>query len=525
MTWPTPPEGALPWPERIPEPRWDAAAPAVDVADGLYYSTHPSGRMRLLACVKHGVLDCWLQLGDGEHSGCFKSEGGYWTVQRYYPEGLVEDFARDDDTSKPYPPGRTFLQWANGYRDRMAAPPPEPPSWLAERVRLFEQMQAADRPPAHADRVLSGGVPDDLEERLPQFAGLSWHSPMQCHERLLHYFKWEPELARDFTNFATVACASAVLGSRDRETFLSPRWEAEPGCVETPLEEVEMFRRVRKAAGKVKDRRTPRSWVRSLAESCPWSYRQIGRLPAPIVWTVPNPGLDGVEMTRIACELLLRQAATEEAKVEQYLARVHRDRFFRAAGEAGAFLQATRATAALPPALPLKGPRILPSLGEWVHSQASDRPVGAADRPVVDFLGRFFNDRSDMLREAMAAFRQGQLWWPGGLGPTGWPWQDEPRHRLGRARAEEFLEDFAVDPGSERNRFLMRAETVFRRMASGPWKAQGLEADLLEDLEPRLTPLRAESARWVAAASWALEPWAADERLGAALAHLLLSGA
>lgn len=71
----------------------------------------------------------------------------------------------------------------------------------------------------------------------------------------------------------------------------------------------------------------------------------------------------------------------------------------------------------------------------------------------------------------------------------------------------------------------MRAETAFRRLASGPWKAQGLEADLLADLEPRLTPLREESARWLAAASWALGPWAADERLGRALAHLLLSGA
>lgn len=523
--WPTPPEGALPWPARIPEPRWDAAAPAVDVPDGLYYSAHPSGRMRLLASVKRGVLDCWLQLGDGEHSGCFKSEGGYWFVQRYYPEGLVEDFARDDDTSKPYPPEQGFLQWATGYRDQMAAPPPEPPDWLAENMRLFEQMQAGDRPPAHADQVLSGGVPDDLEERLPEFADLSWHSPMQCHERLLHYFKWEPELARDFTNFATAACASAVLDSPGPETFLSPRWDAEPGWIETPLEEVEMYRRVRKAAREVKDRRVARSWVRALAECCPWTYRQVGRLPAPIVWTVPPPGPDGVELTRIACELLLRQAATDETKLEPYLARVDRDRFFRAAGVAGAFLQATRATSALPPALPLEGPKILRSLGEWVHSQASDRPVEVSDRPVVDFLGRFFNDRSDRLREAMAAFRQGEPWWSGGLAPSGWPWQEEPRHRLGRARTEEFLEDFGVDPGAEGNRFLVRAETAFRRLASGPWKAQGIEADMLADLEPALAPLREGYPRWVAAARWALRPLDADERHGVALAHLLLSGA
>lgn len=283
-------------------------------------------------------------------------------------------------------------------------------------MRLFEEMTAGDRPPAHPDRVLSGGVPDDLEERLPEFADLSWHSPMQCHERLLHYFKWEPELARDFTNFATVACASAVLDSPGPETFLVPRWDAEAGWVETPLEEVEMYRRVRKAAANLKDRRMARSWVRSLAECCTWSYRQVGRLPAPIVWTVPPPGLDGLELTRIACELLLRQAATDETKVEPYLARVDRDRFFRAAGVAGAFLQATRATGALPPALPLKGPKILRALGEWVHSQASDRPVETADRPVVDFLGRFFNDRSDPLREAMAAFRQGELWCPAAWG-------------------------------------------------------------------------------------------------------------
>lgn len=89
----------------------------MDMADGLYYSTHPSGRMRLLASVKRDVLDSWLQLGDGEHSGCFKYEGGYWFVQRYHPEGLVEDFARDDDTSQPYPPGRSFLQWALAYRE------------------------------------------------------------------------------------------------------------------------------------------------------------------------------------------------------------------------------------------------------------------------------------------------------------------------------------------------------------------------------------------------------------------------
>ena len=118
IAWPTAPEGANPWPERVPEPRFEAEAPLLDLPDGLYASLHASGRLRLLARVRRGRLSAWLLLADGTPSGWFKVEGSPWFAQRFYPEGLVEDFSRDDDTSEPYPAG-TFEEWAQGLLERI----------------------------------------------------------------------------------------------------------------------------------------------------------------------------------------------------------------------------------------------------------------------------------------------------------------------------------------------------------------------------------------------------------------------
>lgn len=496
--WPTPPEGAAPWPERIPEPSFRREPPAVDVPDGLYFNTHPSGRLRLLAEVKRGLLAQWLLLLEHGPAGCYKAEGSPWSAQRFHEDGRLEDFARDDDTSKPYPAGQTFAAWAHRQQARFGAPPAPMPDWLAQNVRLYQEMKAGDRPPARADRILSGDPPADLEERLPPFGGLSWHSPSQCHERLLHYFKWEPEVARDFTNFATAACAWVIRDPKNRpDTFLWTDWN----CVrEQALDDVPMFTRVRDAGlaegGAVGGFR---HWARCLGECCEAPASLTARLPSPIVWTLPPSGLEDFEVTRTVIELLLRQEASRRRVLGTYLETVDSKRFFAVASRAGAFLQST----AEPPenlAAWLESPP-LESFGARAHREA-----GGKGKPAAPLgLGRFVNDRSLAIRECVAALTGGELYWRGYGQFEEWSEQDRSGHRRFRARAERYLEQSGLDLGAERNRFLLRVEVAGRRLVEGRWKARGVEKESLQDLE-RVLPGAgsAEYERWAAAATWAL---------------------
>lgn len=495
--WPTAPSEAAPWPERIAEPQFSGPPPALDVPDGLYCSVHPSGRLRLLAKVWRGRLEQWLRLEDGTPAGCYKTEGSPWFGQRFYAEGLVEDFARDDDTSKPYPAEETFLEWASGHRERMVAPPGPMPDWMAESFRIYEEMKAGDRPPAGADRVLSAEPPPDLEERLSAFGGLNWHSQYQCHERLLHYFKWEPELARDFANFATAACAWSLREPGQRpETFLVTDWE---GVQERPLDEIPLFVRIRDAALAEGDGRSHfRHWVRCLAECTQGPG-------SPIVWTVPPSGMGEYRVTRRVVELLLRQEASHGAEMEGVLASVDRDRFFEAASRVGAFLQSAEEPPDADELLAALDRPVLDSLGAWAHLQA-----GGLGRPAnPGWLGRFVNERREVIRQCVAELRRGELCWPassrvGGIGFRG--------------RAEEFLEEMGLDLGAQTNRFLLRVEVAGRLLAEAPWKARGVERDALHELQARLEGVQGESQRWLEAAAWAL-----PERDARPLARALMS--
>lgn len=577
IAWPTTPEGANPWPERVPEPRFDAEAPLLDLPDGLYYSLHASGRLRLLARVSGGRLAVSLQLADGTPSGWFKVEGSPWFAQRFYPEGLVEDFSRDDDTSEPYPAG-TFEEWAQGLLERMTAPPPPIPEWLAESMRVYEEMKAGDRPPARADQVLSGAaVPADLDERLAGFENLNWSSQAQCHERLLHYFKWSPELARDFTNFATAACASAVRQPEELqqpEIFLHPLWDRPGEAGRSLLSEVPLYARVREAAQAAGDARFSfRHWCRCLSECVQARFRSHGRLPVPVVWTVPRPGMCGFHLARTCFDLLLRQEASSGLELGRYLAGVDPERFFAAASLAGAFLQGGFAASALAPdparapwvgspafaeagrllsglVGSLRGPgkaagsTLLVDLGEWVHREAAGgRAPSKAERPVVGLLGRFLNARGPLVQECLGEFQRGDVPWHGGSYETGrWPSEDGGPAGAGlvRERAEELLERLGLETGPGRNRFLHRVEVAFERLARGaaPSSARDTAAELERflagspevglwaTLSPDLgLPVEAgqEYLRWLAAAAWALGEWSSDPRLAGLLAGAMVA--
>lgn len=67
---------------------------------------HADGSLKLVAEVKGCELGRWVHLS---------SRGGLYRngscAQRYYPDGLMEDFARDDDTSPAYPATMSYSKW------------------------------------------------------------------------------------------------------------------------------------------------------------------------------------------------------------------------------------------------------------------------------------------------------------------------------------------------------------------------------------------------------------------------------
>lgn len=527
-----PPEGALPWPDRLEEPQPQRSAPALDLPDGVYCSRHPSGRLRLVATVRGGQLAAWLRLEDGVPAGYFKLEGSPWFAQRYDREGQLEDFSRDDDTSQPYPAERSFLEWA---RERLEGLTRRPrlPEWLEKAHRQLAEMSAGDRPPPHPDKVLSGEpAPEDLEERLPRFQGLSWSSPHQCYERLTHYFKWSPALARDFTNFATAACAVA-LQAPAHETFLYPSWE-QGTCLQGSLEEVPLYVRVRTRA--LAQPRPFASWVQCLA-GCSTSRRGSGKLPSPIVWTVPPAGIHGFRLTMTCVELLLRQEATRQTELSAYLRQVDRERFYSAAALAGAFLQSGYATGDLDEAMVgelsagLGSNPILIEVGEWVHRQCSARKLQASDKPVVHLLGWFINERSTLLHECLQTLRRGELYWAGYFPiPPGWPRPTGSETVSGgalRERADDFqarLELPTYLPGFEPNRFLHRAEVAGLHTSGSPPGRSQLSRQSVGELKTFLKGHPGGSyPRLVAASRWVLAEWTESPRLATLLAHFLLS--
>ncbi len=530
------PEGALEWPARLEEPWPLRPPPALDVPDGCYYSRHPSGSLRLVAVIQRGQLAGWLRLEESPPSGYFRLEGSPWFAQRYHADGQLEDFSRDDDTSAPYPAELSLDQWAERLLERLTHRP-KVPAWWLEQQRQYEEMIAGDRPPPRQAEILSGTgePPPDLEELLTSFEGINWGHPNQCYERLIHYFKWEPGPARDFTNFATAACAAA-LHPPAADTFLVPLWDEPTACDQRRLEEIPLYARVRALARENLATRDPfRSWVQCLASCASARDSWSTTLPCPIVWTVPSPGGSGFLQTRICIGLLLRQEASRQAVLAAYLQRVDPERFFAAASLAGAFLQSAYATGDLPPEMDdliasLRGRKpLLLELGEWVHRSCSERKLEPSDEPVVHLIGWFVNERRPLIHECLRSLRSGELYWAGSFSwSPEWPRPGRDATVSGgeiRALADEFQARFELAvrlPRFERNRFLHRAEVAGMHAVDGPPDKSSLAKQTRKELREHLKAHPCEGyARLLAAAAWALE--VDNPLLTRRLAHFMLA--
>lgn len=549
------PPDALPWPDRIEEPHPLRTPPALDIPDGRYFSRHPSGQLRLLANVRKGRLTSWLRLEEGREAGYLKLEGPSWFAQRYDPAGQLEDFSRDDDSSKPYPAAQGFEEWARALIEGLSREP-ELPEGLRPRAPRI-----AGRFPPRPDRYLSGSgePPPDLEDQWRLFAGRSWHSPYACYRYLLDHLAWDPAQARDFTNFATAACAAA-LHQPAAETFLYPSWDQPGPCGEGRLADVPLYTRVLEAALALGDRRHDfRGWVRCLAECSNSAPTSQTRLPAPIVWTVPPPGLKGFPQTMVCVDLLLRQEATRQAVLAGYLGRVDRERFFTAAALAGAFLQGPYVTGDLYEGAPaalgdlvrnLQAPSrtrdayatpLLVQIGEWVHRHCSERKPQPEDKRVLHFLGWFINERSPLLRACLQHLRRGEPYWASYFPITpGWPPHalefSEVTGGALRERADQFQARLELEvrlSDFDRNRFLHRAEVAGRYLAGTRPDTSSLALQSRKELRAYLGQAAGKQdplfdspgegyLRMVGASAWALDPRPTPE-LSARLAHFLVS--
>ena len=93
---------------------------SVRLDDGMYYKAAPDGELRFVTTVWGGRISRTVMLANGE--GSFFAGGGYWTAERYYSDGRMEDFARDDDTSPAYKAPVSFAKWVRSHVKSMIPP-------------------------------------------------------------------------------------------------------------------------------------------------------------------------------------------------------------------------------------------------------------------------------------------------------------------------------------------------------------------------------------------------------------------
>ena len=550
----------------IPLPRPLAS---LSLDDGVYYKTYSDCQLKLVAVVNHGKLGGWLLLRERE--ACYYAAGSYWVAEKYYPDGRMEDFARDDDTSPPYKAPISFPKWVRSRVDQLlpSPAPVEIPARLRSAMEFMAQSKH-DLPP-HPERILStdGTPPDNLAELVEKINDMPWSHLHQCQERLVNYLHCDPGLARDFCNFAPEACAAVVDESVDPQgnVFFFPVWEPGPSeagagspAGRASLEGVPLYRRVRELAQMAEQRGglDRKHWTRILAALAPRVLPEAGceaKRPRPIVWTNPPHGLSGFSMTMAAMDTYLRQEASRETRLFRYLQSVDRQRFLRAAAVVGAFLQATRCTGTLELRCPDlqdliaaldEGPclagkstvPILAALGEWVHRQCSEAPVRKEDELVVHLLGHFINHRGDELARRFQAFSSERVYFEA-TWPDGWEAQhpgdwnkplDMMRGAL-RQRATDLAEQLQLTQqlaSFSLNAFLLRVEvagtTIYRGQQDAFPQARHLATELKCYLEahPALetdwvawlsqkvgAPVTAGPSytRLVTSARWVLSPW------------------
>ncbi len=566
------------WPPGLREPRSEEApiSAAARPKPGFYFSTYPNGQLRVIAEVKQGELHRWLWLGDGVASGYLREAGPF--AEQYYPDGRIEGFSPYDDTSPPVLTDMPFAIWVMGAVDTFVpggltlpseVPLPQPPHAFASVPRLSDP---ADPPPEL--------VMPSLEETLSalacqadEFFSTRWN----LHRLLADELKLPADLVHELGCFGVAACRRLLtpLHRRAEEVYLRPRWDRPEAPTEAvPLNSVELYRRVVEAAEvelarAEKHGKTP-FWVKNLAQPSPVRMENAGRLPVPIEWTPAGRALDPFWVCQIACQLVLRQEATRATELSDYLRGVDRERFFEAAGLAGAFLQSSAvvpdglpdpglapATSRLDlvadliahlrtePLLPIfrgisfpsRGP-FLHSVGAWVHSQVMGQAATAEQMDILGRLGTFFSQRSANFPSQLRVLVKGTEYWELSSPVQGWPQLypgelDNPDwfqlRRLSRARAFDFFAQSGLD--------VLRKEklvdTLCERVSAAlVFLASGGQSPGHPELARRLDQPRPSHRfpqagegylRLLEAARWVLECWRKDdEKLATGLAHQLV---
>lgn len=456
------------WPDGVAEPSWSGPSLSVDFPDGYFHSRWPDGRLRALILVTQGRVGPWLRLDELGTSGCL------WLGncgEKYYADGLLEDFSPWDDTSKPYPAGISLGEWALQSACQYLSPAPSepsasqtgaPPGLSADSG--FELPVGDEVPRLHLPLSGSGPLPDDLDTLLTDFRHLRLVCPCSCFNYLVRHRGWDAGWARDFTILAPHAAQAAFAKSAEpKGELLYPLWDRPGQIGRIPLANLPLYTRVfARAQESCRAHGVgQRHWVNDLLDALPTRVRQ-GASPDPVSWTQPPEDLDGFYMVATCITLMLRQEATRGAELASYLESVDAEAFFQAGGIAGAFLLGGRLSgqwnfeldrppwtsghnpsaylsglgsliagfdesevllryphyadsreSPVPMRLPptwRKAP-LLAALGQWAHSQCGEGLPGPDSEPTVYNLARFINAHAGLLEHRLAAFRRGNLWW------------------------------------------------------------------------------------------------------------------
>jgi hypothetical protein len=556
-----------PWPPGLQEPRSQTSPEpsAAPPPDGAYYATYPCGQLRVVATAKGGEVERWLWLGEGVAAGYLKENGPF--AEQYYPDGRIEGFSPYDDTSPPELTEMPFAVWVGGVINDIVPggltsqtqPPPPPPPPPRPRPRPAEPVSAKTVRPELRE-ILS-----TLAVQYDGFFSTRWNLRRLLREEL----RLPAELVHGLGCYGVAACRRllAPLEQRCEEVYLRPRWDRPEAPTEmVPLDTVEIYRRVKEAAQAEIERaekhgKTP-LWVKNLAQPSPVKREGEGKLPVPIEWLPADRCLDPFWICQVGCQMALRQEATRATELAEYLRDVDSERFFEAAGLAGAFLQSSVVVPdGLPdptldppgsrledvedlvahlrtePRLPLLRGETFPSpapflhsLGCWVHGRARGAAPTHSQMEIVSRLGSFFNLRGDNFSWTLSSLVHGEEYWELSSPVQGWPQRYQgPRSepdwtRLGaqvRTRAARFFRRAGLGSLDEE-----RVQAAFVFLASGGQAAEPTGLALrLEQPRPCASFPRAGEGylKLLEAARWALEPVRkGDEKLAMALANHLL---
>lgn len=520
----------------------------VEPSAGCYYTLYPSGQLQSVFRVSAHGPTLNLRLEDGRAEGKIV-EGSF--AEQYYEDGRLEDFSPYDDTSPPYLTELSFVEWVEKALAQISGRRRAPRPVLAALPQAL---------PAPQEQTLSA-----ILLRLGQgpVVETRWQLQSALQEAGL-----DPETVHAVGTFGVAACRRVLTAADKRppEMYLRADWGSSVRPVELlPLQGVELYREILALAqDEVKQaasvNKTPH-WVAWLAGPSPVRVSPGGGLALPVEWVAPGPEVDRFWMTEVACELMLRQEASRGAELEVYLATVEREKFFRQAAIAAAFVQSAPGSGAARPgpshpfgqqresdlndlATRLSASPLLPhhrgchgsdgpfltSLAEWVHRRVTGHPPAANQLTVVRWLIPFFNRRFETFPSLLGELAKGREAWELSTPVGGWP--------------EPFEDDLRLEPGPNLSAFYEKLASRFfqathlsvlrpkldlprfsRRLASAgcflasshlqPGETAGL-ADL-GDIEglPRV----------FAVAEWVLRPWGPVEpNLVTLLGHWMLLG-